>query len=330
MDWIRAELHTHTVASDGDMSPYELAMQAAQSGVRVLAVTDHNTVVSVDRVRRVASRLDVSVLGGIEWTTFYGHIVVTGGRSDLDWRSVTRDNFASCIARAAQAGDAVTIAHPCRTGWPICPGGRFEYELDDWSDVHAIEVWSRLHPHANPTNAAALQLWQDRIDRGDRIAPVSGRDWHAPDAEGVDGFAHTYLAVRSQGADGALEALRAGRTYCALGIRVCAYWQDDRGGRYGFGEQIPDRAGTLYVDILPADDGADAQARVSAIECRVAGRIERYAPEHMRRGVEMRPDGTAICVRVCGTYGRRGDYLAICAPFYAATRQGERPKEQGI
>jgi 3',5'-nucleoside bisphosphate phosphatase len=37
------DLHTHTVASDGTLRPRELVVEAARRGVRVLAVTDHDS-----------------------------------------------------------------------------------------------------------------------------------------------------------------------------------------------------------------------------------------------------------------------------------------------
>ncbi len=38
------DLHTHTVNSDGNDTPYELVMNAAARGIRILAVTDHDVI----------------------------------------------------------------------------------------------------------------------------------------------------------------------------------------------------------------------------------------------------------------------------------------------
>ncbi len=37
------DLHTHTTASDGELSPKELVIKAKANGVDVLAITDHDT-----------------------------------------------------------------------------------------------------------------------------------------------------------------------------------------------------------------------------------------------------------------------------------------------
>ena len=37
-----ADLHTHTIHSDGEYTPAHLGLMALQSGIRYLAYTDHN------------------------------------------------------------------------------------------------------------------------------------------------------------------------------------------------------------------------------------------------------------------------------------------------
>lgn len=41
------DLHTHTTCSDGQYTPEELVQKAVESGVRVLAITDHDAVSGV-------------------------------------------------------------------------------------------------------------------------------------------------------------------------------------------------------------------------------------------------------------------------------------------
>ena len=44
------DLHLHTTASDGRLTAAELVERAAQAGLTVMAVTDHDTTQSVDEV----------------------------------------------------------------------------------------------------------------------------------------------------------------------------------------------------------------------------------------------------------------------------------------
>jgi predicted metal-dependent phosphoesterase TrpH len=41
---LRVDLHSHTTASDGSLTPAELCLRAAEQGVQLLAITDHDTV----------------------------------------------------------------------------------------------------------------------------------------------------------------------------------------------------------------------------------------------------------------------------------------------
>lgn len=60
----RPDLHTHSTASDGVLSPMELARAAAESGVTVLALTDHDTFAGVDSLR--GRDTPIPVIPGVE------------------------------------------------------------------------------------------------------------------------------------------------------------------------------------------------------------------------------------------------------------------------
>ena len=64
------DLHTHTCRSDGLLTPPELAAAAAAAGVRLLAVTDHDTLAGVRELRTsAASPPGLEILPGIEINT---------------------------------------------------------------------------------------------------------------------------------------------------------------------------------------------------------------------------------------------------------------------
>jgi 3',5'-nucleoside bisphosphate phosphatase len=62
------DLHLHTTASDGRLSPGELADQAAVAGLRVMAVTDHDTTAAVEDVQTLARARGIEAVSGIEVT----------------------------------------------------------------------------------------------------------------------------------------------------------------------------------------------------------------------------------------------------------------------
>ena len=62
----RSDLHTHTTASDGTLTPAELVRAALDAGVEALAVTDHDTVAGVAPAIEAAIGTGLRVLPGVE------------------------------------------------------------------------------------------------------------------------------------------------------------------------------------------------------------------------------------------------------------------------
>src|ERR1041384_4430581 len=60
------DLHSHTVHSDGDHSPAQLLAEAAAAGIRVLSVTDHDTVSGIAECRVAAQAAGIRLVPGIE------------------------------------------------------------------------------------------------------------------------------------------------------------------------------------------------------------------------------------------------------------------------
>jgi hypothetical protein len=63
------DLHTHTTASDGRCSPDDLVTRAGAAGVRVLAVTDHDTVAGCAAAARACAAAGIEFVSGIEITS---------------------------------------------------------------------------------------------------------------------------------------------------------------------------------------------------------------------------------------------------------------------
>lgn len=76
------DLHCHSTASDGALSPTELVRRAHQQGVTVLALTDHDTTDGLPDAERTANDLGLRLIPGIELSASYAnqclHIVGLG------------------------------------------------------------------------------------------------------------------------------------------------------------------------------------------------------------------------------------------------------------
>jgi predicted metal-dependent phosphoesterase TrpH len=60
------DLHLHTTASDGLLSPPELVLKARDAGLSIFSVTDHDTTAAIPAVRAAASAVGLEVVSGIE------------------------------------------------------------------------------------------------------------------------------------------------------------------------------------------------------------------------------------------------------------------------
>ncbi|MFT6926055.1 MAG: putative metal-dependent phosphoesterase TrpH [Psychromonas sp.] len=65
------DLHSHTKASDGQLTPKELVMRAANRQVNILAITDHDTVDGLAEAQQtiIDNQLKLTLINGIEITT---------------------------------------------------------------------------------------------------------------------------------------------------------------------------------------------------------------------------------------------------------------------
>jgi len=64
------DLHTHSTASDGTISPEGVIEAAARCGLAALALTDHDTIDGVPAARVAGERLGIRVIAGVELSAF--------------------------------------------------------------------------------------------------------------------------------------------------------------------------------------------------------------------------------------------------------------------
>jgi predicted metal-dependent phosphoesterase TrpH len=80
------DLHSHSTASDGTLTPRELVYRAAKAGVQVLALTDHDTTAGIEEAQSAAANCGLVLIPGVEisvtWNKQTVHIV--GLNVDVD------------------------------------------------------------------------------------------------------------------------------------------------------------------------------------------------------------------------------------------------------
>lgn len=82
MSVLNADLHCHSTASDGTLSPAELVRRAHANGVELLALTDHDELVGLPEAASTAAELGLRFVPGVEvsvsWLDQTLHIVGLG------------------------------------------------------------------------------------------------------------------------------------------------------------------------------------------------------------------------------------------------------------
>ena len=69
---MNVDLHCHSTASDGALAPAVLVARAFEKGVRVLSLTDHDTLEGLDEARTTAHALGMQLVNGVELSCTWG------------------------------------------------------------------------------------------------------------------------------------------------------------------------------------------------------------------------------------------------------------------
>lgn len=84
---LKADLHIHTTASDGRLSPAQVVHAAAQTDLDVIAITDHDTTDGYPEAFEAAQKTSLKVLRGVEISTLFAgrecHLLAYGFDDDL-------------------------------------------------------------------------------------------------------------------------------------------------------------------------------------------------------------------------------------------------------
>jgi len=109
---LNADLHCHSVVSDGTLTPEALAARAKVNGVQLWALTDHDEVGGQERAIASAKALDMKYLTGVEISiTFAGktvHIVGLGfDHTNTDLVQGLRNTRGGRAERAKEMSDGL-------------------------------------------------------------------------------------------------------------------------------------------------------------------------------------------------------------------------------
>lgn len=126
---IFADLHNHTTASDGDFSPKDLVARAAGMGIKVIGVTDHDTLNGLESALDTGKKVGVEVFLGVEISVRFKREFFTGTLHVLTYFSNELLNDSGFVTRfttllAQGRGDALVRARIEKINEVFGPGGQ--------------------------------------------------------------------------------------------------------------------------------------------------------------------------------------------------------------
>lgn len=145
------DLHMHSTASDGRLTPEALVARVAAAGVRMMALTDHDTLGGLARAERAATEASLTFVPGIElsarWARGVVHIVglgvdasepglVSGVERQQTERHRRAERIAARLEQAGVPGVAERVEAQVGEGVP----GRAHFARDLVDSGHARTI----------------------------------------------------------------------------------------------------------------------------------------------------------------------------------------------
>lgn len=127
----KIDLHAHTTASDGRITPKDLVLKAKKIGLSAIAITDHDTVNGIEEAMKEGEKLGLEVIPGIELTcrSGYQEVHVLGYFLDykdeklietldaIRFRKMNKKlSFKDYLSIIIDAGGLPVLAHPAEYG----------------------------------------------------------------------------------------------------------------------------------------------------------------------------------------------------------------------
>jgi len=194
---IVANLHVHTPYSDGAWYHAQIAQAAAEAGIDLVVVTDHN--VWVDQVEGYHENVLLLVgeeIHDVQRLPQCNHMLVYGAGQEMAPRA---EDSQALINAVNEKGGLCFLAHPVERGSPL-DGGLAAIPWIDWElqGYAGIELWNYMSEFKALTQTRwaalfyalypqlgikgpfhhTLRLWDRLLAEGRRVVAIGGSDAH--------------------------------------------------------------------------------------------------------------------------------------------------------
>ncbi len=230
--WYKGQLHTHTLNSDGDSTPDDVARWYREHGYNFVTITDHNYLTSVDGLNALLGADDkFLVIKGEELTDRFGDKPIHVNAFDPAV-FITPPGGGSVVAMVQNMVDAVrtargvpSINHP-NFGWAMSAA-----DLQQVQRTRLFEVFNG-HPTVNNAGGGGVpgleEVWDRLLSSGKLIYGIAVDDAHyfkRPEDRTAPrpGFGWVHVRAARLEPRAIVEALERGDFYSSTGVELQSF-----------------------------------------------------------------------------------------------------------
>ncbi|MBL7257250.1 CehA/McbA family metallohydrolase [Paractinoplanes lichenicola] len=252
---VHADLHNHTLMSDGDGDPANAFASMREAGLDVAALTDHTTLFAIEGLsssewRRAGQLADAAndpgvytAIRGFEWShPLLGHVNVwySGNFTDLGSSS----SMGKLYDFIEGSGGISGFNHP---GREVLRFNDFSYDASLRDQMVGLEMFNRgddylfdgwSNGQSSPLNACLNAGWRTGLTG---VTDEHGTNWGFPEGKGRTG-----LWVAENTRNGVLEAMRARRFFAT---RVSGLRLDATASGVRMGSSLPFARGDVRFSV---------------------------------------------------------------------------------
>jgi len=226
--WYKGNLHTHTLNSDGDSTPHEVATWYREHGYQFLVLTDHNFLTDVTGLNSIhAAKEKFLLIPGEELTDSYEKKPIHVN-AFLPERLVepphgnsVADTLQNDVNAIRKAKGMPSLNHP-NFGWAITS--------DDLLKVNSLGLFEVYNGHPTVNNkggggfASLDEMWDIQLSAGRRIQGIAVDDAHHFKRIGQE-FSNPgrgWVSVRAEELTGEaiMRAIERGDFYASSGVAL--------------------------------------------------------------------------------------------------------------
>jgi hypothetical protein len=214
--WFKGQLHVHSIASDGELSPDEVVDWYRQQGYHFLALTDHGVLAEARTLADDFITLSGIEVDGVDPERGLYHLVGLGLTAPPGVGTRESVPAQEAIDRLRAAGGLVVMAHPY---W----SGQMSKDLLHQQGCIGLEIYNGGCEVDNARGFSTVH-WDDLLAAGRRPwgLAVDDAHWRQGDHDAGLGWVWVKAAALTQAA--LRDALQSGHFYASSGPQIHDLW----------------------------------------------------------------------------------------------------------